>query len=131
MKSLFISLILLTVTHATAQDPWARLEANLETQRLAAERGYTGALVKLREAKLALREVRRESCAARNDQDCLLADLSSVGVMLLDVEARYRNLRSQVQDENRKNRYKQVSESAEELRRKVDELIALIEKADQ
>jgi hypothetical protein len=131
MKSLFISLILLTVTHAIAQDPWARLEANLETQRLAAERGYTEALVKLRDAKLALREVRRKSCAARNDQDCLLADLSSAGVMLLDVEARYRNLRSQVQDENRKNRYKQVSESAEELRRKVDELIALIEKADQ
>ena len=88
-------------------------------------------VAKLREAIINLREARQRSCTFRAGPDCHLADLSSFDLKLLNIEDDYRRVEFRGQDDSRRKQYKQIYESANELRGKVGELEDLINKAGQ
>ena len=131
MRTITLVLFLAFTSHASAQDPLVDFRFKLEAQRLEMERQRAESISKLREAIVNLRDVRRKSCQFRNGSDCYLAELSSVELVLLDIEDAYRRGENRTQNEAGKTNYKKIQEFAGTLRSNIDELTELIEKAER
>lgn len=95
------------------------------------ERQRADSISKLRQAIINLRDVRQRSCQFRTGPDCHLAELSSIELVLLNLEESYRLAESRVQSEARKANYKKIQEVANSLRSEVDELAKLVDKSER
>jgi hypothetical protein len=127
-----LNLILFTAftCNAHAQDPFADLRTKLEAQRLEADRQRTESIAKLKQAILNLREVRLKSCQFRPGANCHLADLSSIELLLLDIEDSYRLAEIRTPSEERKASYAKIQKVSNDLRDMIDELAQLIDKSE-
>ena len=131
MRTIVLILFLALAGNASAQDPLADFRFKLEAQRLEMERQRAESVSKLKEAIVNLRDVRRKSCQFTNGPDCYLAELSTVELVLLDIEDSYRRSENRTQNEARKANYKKIQEFADNLKSKVNELTELIEKSER
>ena len=131
MRTVILVLLVALGGNASAQDPLADFRFKLEAQRLEIERQRSESIAKLKEAIINLRDARRKSCQFKSGPDCQLAELSSVELLLLEIEDSYRRGEGRTQSEPRRTNYKAVQEMTSNLRGKVSELAELIDKADR
>jgi hypothetical protein len=110
--------------NAHAQDPLLDLRQQLERQR-------SESIARLRHAIIELRSARQASCRLKAGHDCLLAELSTAELALLNVEDYYRIAGNRASSNTKRENYKKIQELADDLRGKVDELADLIEKSEE
>jgi hypothetical protein len=80
----------------------------------------------LREAMLQLRNLRMSSCNLGNQQDCEVASLTDIEIVLLDLETKYRRASTSVKSSDSAERFDRVKVAADEARSKVSKLIDIL-----
>lgn len=120
--------ILFASAHA-AQDALVDFQMQMEVQRLQLDRQRAESRAKLKEAIIDLRQARQKSCQFQNGADCVLTELSSAELLMLDIEEKFAESRSQ--NDLRRRNYKKIQEIADELRSKTNELAEAVDKADK
>ncbi len=124
MRSLAAFSIAFACQSALAQDPFLDLRVQIEQQR-------AESLAKLRQAIIDLRGARQRACSFRQSSDCLLVELSTAELTLLNIEDTYRQAENRTASDVRRARYKKIRELADELRSRVDELGDLIDASER
>ena len=131
MQVVFFILFTVFASNAFAQDPLADYRTRFQIQQAVLERQRVDSILKLRQAIIDLRDARQKSCRFKNGPNCYLAELSSIELVLLNIEDDYRLAESRAQIDARRAIYKKIREAADSLRSKVDELAGLIDDAER